>query len=209
MTHTAGRPSVCAMAWPRAFTVLICAGAAATLTACAALLLWFRDLDAVELVVVSAVLLPAIVLALVIAVRRPRARITPALCLTGAVPLVIVGFGDLYDQAYAAHPGALPVSGVLVGLSHGSWMLIYVPAAFVLLLFPDGRLPGPRWRIVAVGLLAVPAAFALLSTMDPAGFDEPYHDVPPPFGPGPTGSCRSPSPCCRRSWPSSSPRRPR
>ena len=129
-------------------------------------------------------LLPSIVLGLLIAVRRPHARIAPVLCLTGAVPLVI-GFGDLYAAAVAAHPGALPVSGVLVGLSSGSWMLLYVPAAFVLLLFPDGRLPGPRWRVVAVGLLVVPAAFATLATMDPAGFDAPYQDVPLPFGPAP------------------------
>ena len=172
------------MAWPRAFAVLICAGAAVTLAACAVFLARFRELDPWELVGVSAVLLPSIVLGLLIAVRRPHARIAPVLCLAGAVPLVI-GFGDLYAAAHAAHPGALPVSGLLVGLWFGSWMLLYVPAAFVMLLFPDGRLPGPRWRVVAVGLIAVPAAFATLSTMDPAGFDEPYQDVPLPFGPAP------------------------
>ena len=172
------------MAWPRAFAVLICAGAALTLAACAVFLARFRELDPWELVGVSAVLLPSIVLGLLIAVRRPHARMAPVLCLAGAVPLVI-GFGDLYTAAHAAHPGALPVSGLLVGLWFGGWMLLYVPAAFVLLLFPDGRLPGPRWRVVAVGLIAVPAAFATLSTMDPAGFDEPYQDVPLPFGPAP------------------------
>jgi signal transduction histidine kinase len=184
VTGGAARPSVCAMAWPRAFAVLICAAAAVTLAACAAFLARFRDLNAWELVGVSAVLLPSIVLGLLIAVRRPQARIAPVLCLAGAVPLVI-GFGDLYAAAHAAHPGALPVSGVLAGLWFGSWMLLYVPAAFVLLLFPDGRLPGPRWRVVAVGLVAVPAAFATLSAMDPTGFDEPYQDVPLPFGPAP------------------------
>jgi signal transduction histidine kinase len=173
------------MAWPRAFAVLICAGAAATLAACVALLLWFRDLDPWELVAVTAVLLPSIVLGLLIAVRRPHARIAPVLCLAGAVPLVIVGFGDLYTAAYATHQGALPISDVLVGLSFGSWMLLYVPAAFVLLLFPDGRLPGPRWRVVAVGVLIVPAAFTFLAALDPGGFDAPYQDVPLPFGPAP------------------------
>jgi hypothetical protein len=74
---------------------------------------------------------------------------------------------------------------VLVGLSAGSWVLLYVPAAFVLLLFPDGRLPGPRWRGVAVGLLVVPVAFAALGMFDPDGFDAPYQAVPLPFGPAP------------------------
>ena len=184
MTPARTGPSVCAMAWPRAFAVLICGGAALTLAASAAFLVRFRDLDPLELVVVSLVLLPAIALGLLIAVRRPHARIAPVLCLTGAVPLVI-GFGDVYGAAVAAHPGVLPVSGVLVGLSSGSWMLLYVPAAFVLLLFPDGRLPGPRWRVVAIGLLVVPVAFATLGMFDPDGFDAPYQGVPPPFGPAP------------------------
>src|ERR1700749_2527798 len=109
------------MAWPRAFAVLICVGAAVTLAASVAFLVRFPDLDPLELVVVTLVLLPAIALGLLIAGRRPRARVAPLLCLTGAVPLVI-GFGDVYDAAFAAHPDALPVSGVLVGLSAGSWM---------------------------------------------------------------------------------------
>jgi signal transduction histidine kinase len=184
MTQARTGPSVCAMAWPRAFAVLICGGAALTLAASVAFLVRFRDLDPLELVVVSLVLLPAIALGLLIAVRRPHARIAPLLCLTGAVPLVI-GFGDVYGAAVAAHPGALPVSGMLVGLSSTSWMLLYVPAAFVLLLFPDGRLPGPRWRLVAVGLLVVPVAFAALGMFDPDGFDAPYQAVPLPFGPAP------------------------
>lgn len=173
------------MSWPRTCAVLICVGAAATLSACVALLVWLRDLDPWELVAVTAVMLPSIVLGLVIALRRPHNRVAPLLCLTGAVPLVLIGWGDLYAEAVALHPAALPVSSILVGLSAGGWMLIYVPAGYVLLLFPDGRLPGPRWRIVAVGLLVVPAAFALLACASPGDFDPPYQHVARPFGPAP------------------------
>ena len=154
-------------------------------------------------------LLPAIALGLLIAVRRPHARIAPVLCLTGAVPLVI-GFGDLYGAAVAAHPGVLPVSGVLVGLSSGSWMLLYVPAAFVLLLFPDGRLPGPRWRVVAIGLLVVPAAFATLGMLDPDGLRRALPGRPAAVrARARLARARRLRACCRCSWPCSSPRRRR
>ena len=117
--------------------------------------------------------------------RRPHARIAPVLCLTGAVPLVI-GFGDVYGAAVAAHPGVLPVSGVLAGLSSGSWMLLYVPAAFVLLLFPDGRLPGRRWRDRRDRPARRPRGVRARSACSiPTASTRPTQDVPLPFGPAP------------------------
>lgn len=44
----------------------------------------------------------------------------------------------------------------------GSWMLLYLPIALVLVIVPRGRAASPRWRAVAVALCAVVAAFILL-----------------------------------------------
>jgi hypothetical protein len=71
-----------------------------------------------------------------------------------------------------------------------SWILVILPAAtFLLLLFPDGRLPSPRWRAVAwcagagIALLFVSDAFGAAALADypdienPYGVDSPVLDV--------------------------------
>src|SRR5689334_1984714 len=80
-----------------------------------------------------------------IVVRVPGNRVGPVLCVDGvALGLIAAGVYATY-AVFVANP---PLPGV-------EWaVLIYDvpgPAAFgllgvVLLLFPDGRLPSPRWR---------------------------------------------------------------
>lgn len=71
------------------------------------------------------------------------------------------------EYGLVLHPGALPGALVAAWVSSWVWGLGFAPlATFGLLLFPDGRLPGPRWRLVAwldglaIGLIWIPNAFA-------------------------------------------------
>ena len=79
------------------------------------------------------------------------------MCLTSAYAVLAV----------LTHPGALP-AGEQVG-TVSEWLFIptFVLMAYMLVLFPTGALPSPRWRPVATTILVVTALQALLFLVAP------------------------------------------
>ena len=130
------------------------------------------------------------------ALETPEASVGPALAVAGALllrratalrlPALLLGIGlsaSTYaaSSAAAAHTGG---DGLLGGL--GAWLAAWTwastfPALAVLLplVFPDGRLPSPRWRNVlvlgglVVGATCLVAAFAPGPVGGLAGVDNP------------------------------------
>ena len=70
--------------------------------------------------------------------KEPRNLVGTTICLQGLLPLLIVSTAT-YTAVVEADPGALPVFDLAVTLAQGDWMLLYVPSALLLLLFPDGH----------------------------------------------------------------------
>jgi hypothetical protein len=70
---------------------------------------------------------------------------------------LVSGFALSFMQcvaAYAVHglliaPGTLPLAAVALSLVDAAWFLYLATGPFVLLLFPTGQLPSPKWRLVA------------------------------------------------------------
>ena len=91
---------------------------------------------------------------LLVAWRRPGN-------VVGWLMLGVAAFGTLGETAsfytvadYRVHAGRLP-AGWLAVLAQPGWAPAIVLIGLIVLLFPDGRLPGPGWRWFVGGFLAL------------------------------------------------------
>jgi len=94
-----------------------------------------------------------------------------------------VSAGAYADYTIKLHHAG-PADTVSAALSAALWLpAIGLTGTFLILLFPDGHLPGPRWRSVAwtsaVGIVV--ASFCLMFTPGPLD-DGGYPNVPNPLG---------------------------
>jgi signal transduction histidine kinase len=128
-----------------------------------------------------AVVLASTGVGLLVAVRRPGHPIG-WLLLANAFLLATFGVAEAY-AAYALQeqPGALPGPEWAVLWDQSAWPLLFGVLIAIAFVFPDGRLPSPRWRRVAFGTAAAFAAFLVLSFFDSEPFESPYVHVDKPL----------------------------
>ena len=92
-----------------------------------------------------------------------------ALGLVAALHAVSMVYGE---RVTLLGPGSLPVGSVAQVLGGWLWPLNYLLLGLIVLLFPDGRLPSPRWRPVASLIVG---AWCLTITLNALA---PSHDNP-------------------------------
>ncbi len=121
----------------------------------------------------------AIALGLLVARGEPRNIVAVLLAWHGFNVVAFVT-RDLYYGA--ASQGALPLNGLAVAFLRESAVWLYAAVALLLVLFPNGRVPGPRWRLLPPTIVFVGVAFQLSGLLDPAPFPQPLQDLPSPLG---------------------------
>jgi hypothetical protein len=88
------------------------------------------------------------VVGLVLALRRPGHAIGWLFVTMGLVAAVAAFAFEYAAYAYATALGSLPAAAWLAWVAYWTWLLNVPALAALLLLFPDGRLPSQRWRVV-------------------------------------------------------------
>ena len=103
--------------------------------------------------------------------RQPRNAVGWILLAIAACAGVAFLGGEYANHGTFADPGSLP--GVAWAWWSGDFVwvgLLALPTTFLLLLFPDGRLPSPRWRPVLWVVTAFVSTAMVVFALDPATY---------------------------------------
>jgi hypothetical protein len=111
------------------------------------------------------------VVGLVLAVRRPGHAIGWLFVGMGLVAAVSAFAFEYAARALVTAPGSLPVGSWMAWLAYWTFTLNLPALALLLLLFPDGRVPSPRWRLVPRLLGVAVAGVTVWSMLQPGPID--------------------------------------
>jgi signal transduction histidine kinase len=131
-----------------------------------------RGLGAGVIVFSLLLAVPPILAALFVRRRRREDWLAPMLALAGFLPSLAL-LGSVFQYG--------PGGDYAVPLSQGSWVLLFLAAALLVLFFPEGHLGGrDRWLAGAIVLDAL--LFIVAAAMDPKPYSSPNQDSPHVFG---------------------------
>ena len=140
---------------------------------------WDRSGDTV---LIAFLLFPAV--GAPVASRQPRNPIGWILLAIGVVWGLYTVFNGYAVHALEVDPGSLPRPDLVLALNSWTWLpAVGLMGSFLLLLFPDGRLPSPRWRWVAIASAVAMIVGSIATLITPGTFSNAgFSNVHNPLG---------------------------
>jgi hypothetical protein len=118
---------------------------------------------------------------LVLALRRAENPIGWLLLANGLVLTAHLVATPYADYTVLEDPDALPGAGWAVLFHERAWPTLFIFPTVIALLFPDGRLPSPRWRPVAVVAAVSFALLTVVSLLSAERYSEQFDHVSSPL----------------------------
>ena len=115
---------------------------------------------------------------LLLALRRPANPIG-WLLLGNAVALVLAGIAEVYPGYALDRDGSHPGARLAAAWNTWGWPTLFAPLVAIALLFPDGRLPSPRWRPAALAGLFCFVIVLVTGMLWDEPLDSPYESFAP------------------------------
>jgi signal transduction histidine kinase len=105
------------------------------------------------------------------------------LMLLIAFGFVFVGLTDEFLTYHAAHPGSsVPFVRLAAWLTNWMFFLVFGPIPLILLLFPEGRVQSPRWRLLPGATIALTTLGVLAVILSPGFVDTDRAKIVNPTG---------------------------
>ncbi|MDQ3728481.1 MAG: hypothetical protein M3355_02715, partial [Actinomycetota bacterium] len=111
--------------------------------------------------------------------RRVPASPIGWLLLAEAAVVALSGIAFNYADYALGEPGSHPDARLAAVWDTHGWPLIFAPLVAIVYVFPDGRLPGARWRPVAVGGVAAFVVTTVAGVLGSEPLDPPFTAVEP------------------------------
>jgi signal transduction histidine kinase len=183
--RTRGRLYSDPMVWPRPTALAAALAAGALLVASLGLAVGADTSTAwVNLAVGVAVVPLAAALGVLVTRRRPGSPVGALLALVGLAVAMTVTRETAWQWLAGQPELARDLGWLYAALDEGAWWVL-TTVALLLLYFPNGRLPGARWRWVPAALVAATAAVQVGGAFDSGPFRPPLEAVANPLGPAP------------------------
>ena len=124
-------------------------------------------------------------LGLLITERARQAEVVGALLALVGVTLGFTAAREGLWEVLGRHQGAATSSDWLVALLAESSIWLIAAIALLLLVFPDGHLPSPRWRFAPPAVVAAAALHHAFGAVDSAPYQHPLQHLHHAFGAAP------------------------